>query len=146
MEVIALLTADRVQGYDDPNVLLEAIIDQGIIEEFTRAIPMGLIGPLVFAGKYFPNLLLHDGSGKLVLNPLIMNEIKRVKREMARQDMAEWMVYWSVPEERYNAPDCNGPPVSGGYALRSTYAYERCVTSGVSGVRFLTEKLPPEAM
>jgi hypothetical protein len=99
MEVIALLTADKVRGYDDPDRLVEAIIEQGIIEEFTRAIPMGLLGPLLFTGKYFPNLLLHTGSGKLALNPFIMQEIKKAKRAMALQDMAAWAQYWSLSEE-----------------------------------------------
>jgi len=99
MEVIALLTAQRVSGYDDPEQLLDTIIAQGIIEEFTRAVPMGMLGPLLFTGKFFPNLLLRGGNGKLVLNPATMRAIKRAKQEMARQDMADWMLYWSLSDE-----------------------------------------------
>lgn len=98
MEVIALLTADRVPGYDDPDELLEAIIDQGIIEEFTRALPMGFLGPLVFSGRFFPNLLQHNGGGKLALNLDIMGKLKTTKRAVAQQDLADWSIYWSTPE------------------------------------------------
>ena len=109
MEVIALLTADKVQGYDDPDDLLNAIVGQGMIEEFTRALPMGFLGPLVFSGRFFPNLLLGSEDGKLTLNPTIMNKIKAAKREVARQDMAEWAVYWSTPEVERKEKDMMPP-------------------------------------
>lgn len=109
MEVIALLTADKVEGYDDPDELLGAIIEQGVIEKFTRAVPMGFVGPLVFSGRYFPGLLTHNGNGKLTLNASIMNEIKAAKREMARQDMGEWAAYWSIPEDERREKDIMPP-------------------------------------
>ena len=109
MEVIAVLTADKVSGYDDPDELLEAIVNQGIIEEFTRALPMGFLGPLVFSGRFFPNLLLHSGDGKLALNPDIMAKIKIAKREVAQQDMADWAMYWATPEEERKEKDMMPP-------------------------------------
>lgn len=99
METVALLTAEKVPGYDNPDHLLQVLMEQGIIEEFTRAIPMGMLGPLTFAGKYFPNLLLAKENGKLALNPDVMHEIKQAKRAMAQQDMAEWAIYWAASEE-----------------------------------------------
>ena len=103
MEVIALLTADKVPGFDDPEQLLEAIVAQGIIEEFTRAVPMGMLGPTLFTGKYFPSLLLHTGGGKLSLNPAIMSHVKYAKRAMAQHDAVEWADYWAAPEENRKA-------------------------------------------
>jgi hypothetical protein len=98
MEAIALLTAEEVPGFEDPDLLYEALITQGVVEEFTRAVPMGLLGPLVFAGKYFPGLVVRLGDGRLILNPSIMAEIKQTKRAMAELDLAEWVLYWAVRE------------------------------------------------
>lgn len=62
MQTIALLTADKVPGYDDPGQLLRDIVDQGLIEKVTRMMPLGLVGPLALKGNYFPNpLQAQDG-------------------------------------------------------------------------------------
>jgi hypothetical protein len=109
MEVMALLSADKVPGYDNPDELVDQIIKQGIIEQFTRAIPMGMIGPLLFTGKYFPGLLQSKSSGKLQLNSNVMQEIKQAKRAMARADMAAWATYWAASEDDRHAMT---PPVA----------------------------------
>lgn len=100
MEATALLTANKVEGYDDPDVLFEAIVEQGILEQLTRSIPMGVLGPLMFAGKYFPNILQNKGDGKLALNPDVMAAIKQAKYEVAAAEIGSWMTYWSLPEDQ----------------------------------------------
>lgn len=99
MEATALLTANKVEGYDDPDRLFEAIVEQGILEQFTRSIPMGVLGPTAFSGKYFPHVLQHKGNGKLALNPGVMSAIKRAGREVAAAEAGSWMTYWALPED-----------------------------------------------
>jgi hypothetical protein len=66
MQAVALLTADKIPGYEDPDVLLRDIIDQGLIEQVTRKLPMGYVGPLALKGVYHPNpLKIVDGELQL---------------------------------------------------------------------------------
>lgn len=68
MQTAALLTTDRVPGYDDPGQLLHDIVDQGLIEKVTRMVPLGLVGPLILNGNYFPHPLQAQ-DGTLTLSP-----------------------------------------------------------------------------
>jgi len=99
MEATAFLTAQKVDGYDTGEALFEAIVEQGILEHFTRSIPMGVLGPFAFLGRYFPDILQNVGHGKLRLNPEVMDAIKDAKRENAKNELGGWAAYWAASEE-----------------------------------------------
>jgi hypothetical protein len=52
MQAVAWLTAEKVEGYDDPIDLLEVIVISGNIERLARYLPMGFIGPMNMQGAY----------------------------------------------------------------------------------------------
>ena len=68
-QVVALLTSEKIPGYDDPTVLTEQIIRSGLIEKVTRLLPMGFIGPTTIEGRYFRNALVVKDDGTLGLEP-----------------------------------------------------------------------------
>lgn len=90
IQTMSLLTAEKVDGYDDPDALLQAIIDNGLIEELTRAIPMGVIAPMALSGTYIPGLVQNMGNGKLRLNPEKMVHIRAGKDRQVIETHAAW--------------------------------------------------------
>lgn len=109
MEAVALLTANKVEGYDDPERLFGEIIEQGILEQFTRSMPMGLLGPLAFSGKYFPEILRNKGDGRLELNRDVLDTLKLTKYKKAAMEIGEWTTYWSLTDEERKDVE---PPVA----------------------------------
>jgi hypothetical protein len=67
-QVLAQLTSQKVEGYDDPIVLLESIVASGLVEELTRTVPSGIIGPLSLSGSYLNTIIERSEEG-LVLSP-----------------------------------------------------------------------------
>jgi hypothetical protein len=63
MQSAAILTQEKVEGYDDPVALLEDIISSDLIERLARYAPMGFVGPMALSGKYWPNSLVRTDSG-----------------------------------------------------------------------------------
>ncbi|MGF7229055.1 MAG: hypothetical protein ACQR33_03660 [Candidatus Saccharibacteria bacterium] len=105
-QTVALLTAEKVPGYETGDELLSAIIEQGVVNDVTRLLMLGLIGPLTLGGKYFPGLLQANPDGKLTINPDI-----RAKLEALREN---WMV--SVYKNWHNEPAKNRA-FNGGFGL-----------------------------
>ncbi|HUS26274.1 MAG TPA: hypothetical protein VMY99_02930 [Nevskiaceae bacterium] len=95
MQTAALLTAEHIEGYDDPVLLLRDIIDAGLVEQFTRAVPMGVVGPFVLAGAYFPGIIQNKG-GQLYLNPEVMAKVKHTKQQQAASAIREWDTYRGI--------------------------------------------------
>jgi len=63
MQSVAILTAEKVDGYDDPIALLEDIVKSGLIERLARYTPMGFVGPMAISGRYMPNSLVRTETG-----------------------------------------------------------------------------------
>jgi len=78
-QTLTILTAERVDGYDDPKKLVEEIVSKDLIQQFTRAIPMGLNGPFSIAGLYFPGLVRRGQCG-LELNADILAALREVRK------------------------------------------------------------------
>jgi|GEM_PF-2295230 len=109
MEATAVLMANKVEGFDDPDELFQAIVEQGILEEFTRVLPMGSLGSLAIEGKYFPHALVHEGNGKLGLNPEVAAALKQAKMERAKMELGAWAAYWALSDAERADVD---PPAS----------------------------------
>lgn len=109
MQTLVLLTAEKVEGYENPIELTRAIVDAGLIEQFTRVIPMGVLGPFIFGGAYFPKIL-QNVNGKLKLNPEVIAIIKEAKQVQTEQAIAEWAIYRAQLAEgvESSAPDTTG--------------------------------------
>ncbi len=88
-QAAALITAEKVQGYDDPMVLLQDIQAAGLINKLTSTIRMGIAGPFTMAGVYFPGLV-QNHDGELRLNPDVMRTIQDAKRAQVQHAVGEW--------------------------------------------------------
>jgi hypothetical protein len=89
MQTIALLTAEKVPGYDDPKALLHDIVENGLIEQFTRAVPMGLVGPFALAGRHFNQPLQVTERG-LQLHP----DLLAILKPLRYRQIASMMLLW----------------------------------------------------
>lgn len=105
------MTAERVAGYDDPVDLVEALTRQGLVEEFTRAVPMGMVGPMTLAGMYFPGLVQHVGGGELRLNPDTMRVIKQARTQQVALYATRWAAYREALQQ--HDEDAESPEVTG---------------------------------
>lgn len=92
MQVVALLTAEKVEGYDNPYELTNDILSSGIVEQLTKIVPMGTIGPLNLGGMYFPGLL--ENKNGLSLNYQQKERIKRAKYKQSAQAVGKWATFY----------------------------------------------------
>jgi len=97
VQAIALLTKERVPGYDDPVQLVRDIVDKGLVERLTRALPVGVIGTFTLSGLYFPGLL-QNGPDGLTLNPETMSVLKEIRTREAMILMTKLVMYKDVVE------------------------------------------------
>jgi len=98
LQVMNLLTAEKIDGFDDPVTLLQAIQREQLVEEFSRAIPMGTIGPFTFSGVYIKNLVEKTETG-LRLNPDIMASLRHAKKQQALTVLGVWKKYHAASEK-----------------------------------------------
>jgi len=63
MQVLAVLTSEKVEGYDDPHELVRALVSSGLVERFARYSPMGMVGPMALGGYHLPGSLEQDEDG-----------------------------------------------------------------------------------
>lgn len=89
---LALLTAQKVEGYDNPVALSRAIVEGGLIEQFTRAVPMGLVGPFVLGGCFFRNAVQKTETG-IRLNPEVMELLKEWRYKQVGETAMQWVRY-----------------------------------------------------
>lgn len=102
MEAASILMAEKVPGYDNADDLFNAIVDQGIIEQFARKMPLGLTGPMALNGYFVPGMLQSNSQGKLSLSKESLDAMQRVKDEFRDSVLGGWIMYWSdlVSDER----------------------------------------------
>jgi hypothetical protein len=82
---ISLLMAEKVPGYEDPEALLEAIINKGMPNYLSLITPMGFVGPLNLKGEYVKNLVRVDSEGEVEFTPAIAKEILKQKKEGTKE-------------------------------------------------------------
>jgi hypothetical protein len=104
MQTVSLLTAEKVEGYDDPTKLLNDIVENGLIEKVTRLVPPALVGPLALDGRRFANPLERDEDGKLQLTEIFEGKLK-----------AAHIKYWQdVIEEKKSSKSGQHPKIGTG--------------------------------
>lgn len=72
-QMIAQLTAEKVEGFESGEELLKAIIFNGekgvgITTEFAKRLPQGVLGPLTLRGQYLRHPLKRLQTGKVALS------------------------------------------------------------------------------
>jgi hypothetical protein len=103
MQTLSLLTAHKVPGFDNPEDLARAVIDAGLVEEFTRETPAGLVAPFAFSGRTFPNLVERTENGGVQLNPMVMEHIKRAKDAQVKVMAEGWDQHYASGGETKRA-------------------------------------------
>lgn len=93
-QTISLLTANKMQGYEDHDELVRAILDSDIIEQFTRLVAPGYIGPTTLSGLYMPNALT-ERNGKLSLSKEAFTVLHTMRKEHVAEYAAKWALYRS---------------------------------------------------
>lgn len=96
-QVISLLTAEKVEGYDTHDELVAAILDSDVIEQFTRLVRPGYIGPTTLAGVYLKDALAVK-NGKLSISKEAVRILNEMRREYRRERIAKWAMYDVDPE------------------------------------------------
>lgn len=91
-QVISFLSAEKLPGYDDHGALVSEILDGGLIEQFTRSIRPGYIGPLTLSGVYMPGVLESD-QGKLSLSKGALDYLGENRKEFYEEMAAKWHAY-----------------------------------------------------
>jgi len=61
----SLLTATKYRRLPDPDELMEALVNQQIVNQFAHRVYPGFLQPSLFAGEYFRNLLNVDADGNI---------------------------------------------------------------------------------
>jgi hypothetical protein len=79
VQTINLLTACKVPGYEGPESLARDIIAAGLVDEFTRAVPAGIVAPFALAGLIIPDIVEPNPKGGVQLNPTVMAHLKDFK-------------------------------------------------------------------
>lgn len=95
----SFLTAEIVEGYDTGDDLYIDAIDAGLIEQFTKAVPMGIVRPFNLEGVYIPGLVQRGkGRRKVELNRDILAELKQAKRQQTAEALIYWKEIWAAKE------------------------------------------------
>lgn len=91
-QVLSFLTAENINGYKDHDALVRDILETDIVEQFTRVVRPGYIGPTTLSGIYLPGAIVVC-DGKPTFNKEMAAELNRARREHAAGIMAEWATY-----------------------------------------------------
>jgi hypothetical protein len=91
-QVISFLTAEKVDGYDNFDTLVGDILDSDVIEQFTRMVRVGFIGPMTLAGLYVPGVL-DVSTGKPRLSRGAVEVLGELRREYMQGLAAKWAVH-----------------------------------------------------
>ena len=135
---LALLTAQKVEGYDDPMKLSRAIIENGLIEQFTRAVPMGLVGPFVLSGCFFRDAVQKTDTG-VRLNPEVMELIKLWRHKQIGEAMLQWAKYNKFIGMGMDSPipSVTGLPCPAAFAHGGITSVSRAMLTALEGIRQL---------
>ena len=69
-QALAQLTAEKVDGYDDPYVLMDDIVASGLVELLAARVTLGLVGPMALSGRSVVGSLEKTDNGLVFGAPL----------------------------------------------------------------------------
>jgi hypothetical protein len=81
-QVLAQLTSQKVDGFEDPLALLESVIAAGLVEKLTRSVSSGIIGPISLSGSYLRNIIEFNNDS-LQLNPALKTTFELLRERQA---------------------------------------------------------------
>ena len=87
---VYLLTAEKLDGYENPDKLLQDIIEVDLLEQLAYSTPAATIGPLALMGHYIHGILQKDVSGTLVLNPEVKTRFLERKKDFFLEKIRQW--------------------------------------------------------
>lgn len=96
-QVIAFLTAEKIEGYDTFDALVADILDSDVLEEFARLAPVGYIGPTTLGGIYIPHALDTTGP-KLTLSKQMKEYLGAMHRGYLLDQAYAWKDYDDDPK------------------------------------------------
>lgn len=76
MQVLSILTCEKVEGYDNPIDLVRALVSSGLVEKFARYSPMGMVGPMAIGGYHLPGSVEKEGE-RLVFSEQLSEYLKK---------------------------------------------------------------------
>ncbi len=88
-QTLALLTAQKVEGYDDHDTLVSDILETDIIEQIARIVRPGHIGPSTLSGLFMPDIIVIR-NGKPSLSKGVAKILNAIRREYIESAVAEW--------------------------------------------------------
>lgn len=91
-QVISFLTAEKVEGYESHDELVVALLESNVIEQFTRIIRPGYIGPTSLSGLYVPGAL-EVKNGKLSLSKQVIEIMNNMRKDYQQQNVAQWALH-----------------------------------------------------
>jgi hypothetical protein len=91
-QTIAFLTAEKVPGYDDFDELVRDILDSDVIEQFTRVVEPGYIGPATLSGLYMHDAL-EKKNDKLSLSKKALDIFGEMRRKYLAKVAAQWVLH-----------------------------------------------------
>lgn len=62
-QTLAILTCEKVDGYEDPHELVRDIVDAGLVSRLARFSPMGFVGPMALSGRFIAGSLVRTEDG-----------------------------------------------------------------------------------
>lgn len=115
VQSIAILTAQKVEGYDDPLKLTADLVKSGLIARLVRYAPMGLVGPMALGGYYFPGAIVRTEKGLA-----FSNEFETYLKEGRMKRLGEFTIERTYEPKAEKLPDEIGrmcPAVEGAQAI-----------------------------
>lgn len=101
---IAILTAERIDRFDDPVLLAAEVVKQHLPTQMAASFPPMVIGPLGITGGYLKDLV-RDSGGALELNKDVTEKLAEIQKELR-------LVGSSLPASGYGCPLAY--PINGG--------------------------------
>lgn len=103
-ETMGILTAKHVEGYEDPDILVAAIIDANILEQLARVNTGGILGPMARELCYVDDLVFSQ-DGKVQLCNFCVDEMDRFRQKiLMRQPRSKLEVVEFLPTQGLGCP------------------------------------------
>lgn len=93
-QTISFLTAEKLPGYENHDELVKAILESDVIEQFTRLVKPGYIGPVTLSGLYMHSALT-ERNGKLALSKDAFTVLHDMRKKHVTEVAAQWALYKS---------------------------------------------------
>lgn len=107
-QTLAFLTAEKIEGFESHDQLVAKILDSDIIEQFTRIVRPGFIGPATLAGLYMPGVLIVKENNQLGLSKQAIDVLSSMRKEFVADIVAQWATYRASED-----PAAKRPPALG---------------------------------